>query len=157
LTLHEEIAQKNRQIVIAEETTQRQNELHEEEKLKQEAMIKPLLEEKRLLSNQWRTVPIRSSRAEIRYIARSKSAPFINVEFTSPHPPWRRRVDKDPIGFDKLADVGSTVRVGPVGEIHLHQCYPNTIFAGVIDDKLSEAKFHRVRMRKLSDLTLKFV
>jgi hypothetical protein len=52
LTLQGEMAQKNRQIVIAEEKTRRQIESHEEERLKQEAMIKALLEEKRLLSNQ---------------------------------------------------------------------------------------------------------
>ena len=31
-------------------------------------------------------------------------------------------------------------KVGAIAEFHLHLCYPKTIFAGVIDDKLSEAK-----------------
>lgn len=46
------MAQINRRIFLAEDKTQRQNESHEEERLKQEAMIKALLEEKRLHSNQ---------------------------------------------------------------------------------------------------------
>ncbi|KFY02399.1 hypothetical protein V494_00074 [Pseudogymnoascus sp. VKM F-4513 (FW-928)] len=50
--LEGEMAQINRRIVVAEEKIRRQDESHEEEILKQEAMIKALLEEKRLHSNQ---------------------------------------------------------------------------------------------------------
>ncbi|KFZ22873.1 hypothetical protein V502_02648, partial [Pseudogymnoascus sp. VKM F-4520 (FW-2644)] len=50
--LEGKMAQINRRIVLAEEKTRRQNESHEEERLKQEAMINALLEEKRLHSNQ---------------------------------------------------------------------------------------------------------
>ncbi|KFX96516.1 hypothetical protein O988_05264 [Pseudogymnoascus sp. VKM F-3808] len=50
--LEEKLAQINRRIVLAEEKIRRQDELHEGERLKQEATIKALLEEKRLHSNQ---------------------------------------------------------------------------------------------------------
>lgn len=43
---------KNRQLVIAEEKIRRLNDLYDKERLRQEAMIEALLEEKRLLSNQ---------------------------------------------------------------------------------------------------------
>ncbi|KFY31790.1 hypothetical protein V493_00798 [Pseudogymnoascus sp. VKM F-4281 (FW-2241)] len=50
--LERKMAQINRRIVLAEEKTRRQSESHEEERLKQKAMVKALLEEKRLHSNQ---------------------------------------------------------------------------------------------------------
>ncbi|KAL5349553.1 hypothetical protein ACLOAV_005848 [Pseudogymnoascus australis] len=50
--LEGKMAQINRRIVLAEEKTRRQTESHEEERSRQEAMIKALLEEKRLQSNE---------------------------------------------------------------------------------------------------------
>jgi hypothetical protein len=43
---------KNCQLVIADEKIRRLNDLHDKERLRQEAMIEALLREKRLLSNQ---------------------------------------------------------------------------------------------------------